>query len=198
MHIKSAVRITLIAALAACFACKGKEEPAEASTEAAAQAVTAVVKAEKAAAVKTSAKTPYTKKDTYFALPAVKGGEIDLASYAGQPIMFMLFTETCPFCRRAAPALENLHKTYGPKGLAVFGVCIQDNPEAAANFAADLNITFPLAYAGRQVYRQYKAQGVPYIYLLNTAHEVVTVWPGYDKAFDREMAQNIEAELAKK
>ena len=186
MRIKSAVGITAIAAMAACFACKGKETPV--------QEITAVVKTETASAVK----TPYSKKGTYFNLPAVTGGQIDLASYAGKPVLFMLFTETCPYCRRAAPALEKLHKTYGPKGLIVLGLCTEDEARAAKQFADDLGITFPLAYSARPVYQQYKAQGVPYIFLLNAAHEVVTVWPGYDNSFYREMEKTITTELDKK
>ena len=85
MHIRSAVGITLIAALTA-FAC-GKEKPVATAPETAVQTVTAVVKAEKAHPVKTASdktisKAPYVKKDTYFKLPAVAGGEIDLATDA--------------------------------------------------------------------------------------------------------------------
>ncbi|HNW45294.1 MAG TPA: TlpA disulfide reductase family protein [Elusimicrobiales bacterium] len=198
IHIKSLAKISLIAALAACSACQGKEAPAVPAGEQAASETNAVVKTEKISAGKTAADPAYVKKDTYFKVPAVAGGEIDLASYAGKPVMFMLFTETCPYCRRAAPALENIYRNYGAKGLTVLGLCTQDNPQAPKNFAAELGITFPLAYGARQVYQQYRAQGVPYIFLLNKAHEVVTVWPGYDKSFDKEMAQKVEAELAKK
>lgn len=187
MNINFAFKTSLVIAMAACFACKNKEE-------APAQDITAVVQTEQAA----SGNNSYTKKDTYFKLPAAAGGKIDLASYAGRPVLFMLFTETCPYCRRAAPAMEKMHKTYGPKGLAVLGICIEDTAEAANNFAADLGTTFPLAYDGREIYQQFKAQGVPYIFLLNSAHEVVTVWPGYDQSFDQQMVKKIEAELTKK
>ncbi len=170
--------------------------PQAAETAQAAAAKPAPAQAVKPAAAQ-AARPAYEKKETYFALPAVAGGKIDLAAYAGRPVMFMLFTENCPYCRKAAPALEKLYKAYGPKGLTVLGICIQDDAEAAKNFAADRGVTFPLAYAGRDVYRQYRAQGVPYIFLLDARHEPVTVWPGYDQSFDTEMAQAVEKELAK-
>ncbi len=135
---------------------------------------------------------------TYFRLPNAAGGEIDLAAYSGKPVMLMFFTETCPFCRKAAPALEKLSKTYGPRGMNFLGICIQDDAVAALNFAKDLGITFPLAYDGRDAYRLYRAQGVPYIYLLDKDHNVYDVWEGYDESYYPMLGRSIEAVLAKK
>lgn len=141
----------------------------------------------------------YQKRATYFNLPlAAGGGNLDLSDYAGKPVMFMFFTETCPFCRKAAPTIEAMHRTYGSKGLNVMGICIQEDPEAALNFAKSLGVTFPLAYKGRPVYKAYKAQGVPYIYLLDREHKVYDVWEGYDHAYDAPMTEAVEALLAKK
>jgi thiol-disulfide isomerase/thioredoxin len=141
----------------------------------------------------------YEKKETYFKLPlAAGGGDLDLAAYSGKPVMFMFFTETCPYCRKAGPAVEKLNKTFGPKGLNVMGICIQDDAQAALNFGRSLGITFPLAYNGRPVYKAYKAQGVPYIYLLDKTHKIYNVWEGYDESYDPEMVKAITALLAKK
>lgn len=133
-----------------------------------------------------------------FRVPGAKGGEIDLSSYAGKPVLFMFFTEGCPYCRTAGPALEKLSKNYGPKGLSVLGVNLDDDKEAALNFARDLAITFPLAYNGRDAYRAYKARGVPYIYLIDGDRALVDVWEGYDESYDPMMKSAIEALLAAK
>lgn len=208
MQNKYILLVTLVLGFAAGFpagyAFKKTPSAAAASvpaTQAAAPAaaVSAVVKAQKIAPppARTPAQQKYQKKDTYFAVPAVNGGKIDLADYAGKPVMFMLFTETCPFCRKAGPALERLHKAYGDR-LAVLGLCIQDEPQAATNFAADLGITFPMGYGAREVFRQYRAQGVPFIFLLDSGHEVASVWPGYAPEFDGKMKAAIDKALAKK
>lgn len=200
MQTRSIFRLALIGTLAACFACQGKEpaatSPAQQSAAAApgeqsAAAVTAVVKTENIPPA-----GAYVKNRTYFKLPAVKGGEIDLADYAGKPLMVMFFTETCHFCRKAAPHLEKLYTTYKDKGFTVLGICIQNDPRAPANFAAALGTTFPMAYGGRDLYGKYQARGVPYIFLLNKKHEVLKVWPGYTESFDAEMVRAIESVLA--
>lgn len=131
-----------------------------------------------------------------FRVPGAKGGEIDLSSYAGKPVLFMFFTEGCPYCRTAGPALEKLSKNYGPS-LTVLGVNLDDDKEAALNFARDLAITFPLAYDGREAFRAYKARGVPYIYLIDGDRKLVDVWEGYDESYAPMMKSAIEALLAK-
>ncbi len=132
-----------------------------------------------------------SSEGTAFRLPAAGGGEIDLAAYAGKPVLLMFFTESCPYCRKAGPALEKLHKAYGP-GLNVLGVCIEDGPDAALNFGKALSISFPLAYGGQEVFRRYRAQGVPYIYLLDRGHRVYDVWEGYDESYDPMMKNAVE------
>lgn len=131
-----------------------------------------------------------------FSLPGAAGGTIDLASYAGKPVMFMFFTEGCPYCRAAGPTLEKFHREYGPKGLAVIGVSIEPDKDAALNFARDLGVTFPLAYNGRAPYRAYKARGVPYIYLIDAKGDLYDVWEGYDDSFVPSMKSAVEKLLA--
>ncbi|MCM2267948.1 MAG: TlpA family protein disulfide reductase [Elusimicrobiales bacterium] len=180
--------LSLAAAALLLGACGKKEQPAPAQEQAAVTAQAPI-----------TAAPAYQKNDSYFKLPLASGkGDLDLAAYAGKPVLFMFFTETCPFCRKAAPAVERLHKTYGPRGLNVMGICIQEDPEAALNFAKSLGVTFPLAYKGRPVYKAYKAQGVPYIYLLDKTHKLYDVWEGYDEAYDPVMVKAIETVLAKK
>ncbi len=179
--------ILFAAAALALAACGKKEQPA---AETSAQPVTA-----QAAVLPAGS---YQKKQTYFKLPGASGGEIDLASYAGKPLMLMFFTEGCPFCRKAGPELERLYNSYSKKGMNFVGICIQDDKDAPLGFAKDLGITFPLAYGGRAVYKAYKAQGVPYIYLLDRDHKIVNVWEGYDESYAPEMVKGIEGLLGKK
>ncbi|MFA6433560.1 MAG: TlpA disulfide reductase family protein [Elusimicrobiales bacterium] len=186
--------LTLTAVYAASFGyygCKKNETPvtaAEVRSETTAQAVAGPEK-------RTAAKKPekaYTRTESYFKLPDYKGGEIDLAAYAGKPVMVMFFTEHCPFCRKAAPFIETMNKKYSPKGLGVIGVCVEDEASAAEAFAKAFGLTFPVAYGGAAVSRKYKTQGVPYIFLLNKTHAVHNVWAGYDPEFDKPIIQGIE------
>ncbi|MCX5785796.1 MAG: TlpA family protein disulfide reductase [Elusimicrobia bacterium] len=178
----------ILAAAVAGFACKKKEAPAPDAQKSPEAAITATVKADKI-------DPGYIRKAHYFKLPAANGGEIDLAAYAGKTVMVMFFTESCPYCRKAAPFLEKVYKTYSSKGLNIIGICIQENADAPKAFAHDLGLTFPLAYKGGPIYRKYEAQGVPFIYLLDKSHEVYEVWQGYSPEYDAEIIKNVERAL---
>jgi len=128
----------------------------------------------------------------YFKLPDYRGGDVDLAAYDGKPVMLMFFTETCPYCRKAAPFIKKLSDQYASKGLSALGICVEDAAAPAAAFAKAFNLTFPVAYKGRDVAALYKTQGVPYIFLLTKKHIVHNVWAGYDESFDNEIIQGIE------
>jgi len=186
--------LLLSAALIAASACGGKEQPAQPAQSGnqgpAAQAAAKPLSAGHAGA--------YKKKDTYFKLPSAAGGDIDLAAYAGKPVLVMFFTETCPYCRLAGPYLQKLYAKYSSKGLAVIGICLQPNPDAPQAFAKDLGIKFPLAYKGRDIAASYKTQGVPYIFALDRAHEVYDVWEGYDPSYDATLETAVQRMLAKK
>jgi peroxiredoxin len=131
----------------------------------------------------TQATGTYEQKETYFKLPGAYGGELDLASYAGKPVLVFFFTETCPYCRKAAPEMQKLYQKYGQKGLAFAGICLDETADAPKNFAKDLGVSFPLAYNGMQVSRRYRTQGVPYIFLLDRTHKIFDVWEGYDESY---------------
>jgi len=185
--------LSIAAALFVLAACGKKEQPAAEPQPQAAEASQA-----QAAPVKNAENAGYVQKDTYFKLPASAGGEIDLASYAGKPAIVMFFTETCPYCRKAAPFIQKIYSTYSPKGLGVIGILVQDTAQPALNFAADLGIKFPIAYKGKELSRKYRTQGVPYIYLLNKQHEIYDVWEGYDPQYDESIKKAVETVLAKK
>jgi peroxiredoxin len=167
-------------------ACGKKEQPAAQPEPQAAQTQAA------------PAAPGYAKKETYFKLPNAAGGEIDLAAYAGKPVLVMFFTETCPYCRKAAPFIQKVAASHGTKGLGVVGICVQDSAQAAKNFAQDFSLTFPLAYKGKEISRKYRTQGVPYIYLLDKSHEVYDVWEGYDPQYDGSILKAVETVLAGK
>ncbi|MBI4656435.1 MAG: TlpA family protein disulfide reductase [Elusimicrobia bacterium] len=139
-----------------------------------------------------SGKTSYVKKATHFTLPDRTGGIIDLADYAGKPVMVVFFAEYCPFCRQAAPFIEKMHKTYKDKSFQTIGIAIEDEKEPAEAFANYYKLTFPIAYKGGETSARYGARGVPYLFVLNKSHEIVNMWAGYHNSFEPAIIKTIE------
>jgi peroxiredoxin len=165
------------------FGCKKADIPA---------AETAAVEATVQAGTPGAPAKGYTPGETYFKLPDCKGGAIDLAAFAGKPVMLIFFTENCPYCRKAAPFIERMNREYSTKGLNTIGISLEDSASAAAGFAADFDLTFPLAYDGQETARRYRAQGVPFIYLLTKKHVINRFWAGYHSEFDAPIRKGIE------
>jgi len=143
------------------------------------------------------AKAIYQKKDTYFVLPNRNGGKIDLAAYEGKSVALIFFANYCPYCKKAAPFMKKLYDTYTDKGLIVLGISVDTNKETADTFAGEQNLDFPIAYDGAKISMQYKARGVPYIFVLNASHEVMDFWAGYDESYDVTMIETVAEALAK-
>ena len=53
----------------------------------------------------------------------VQGGPLDLGALRGKVVLVRFFTgTTCPYCSATAPALNELHREFGPRGLVVVGM----------------------------------------------------------------------------
>jgi peroxiredoxin len=50
------------------------------------------------------------------------GGEVSLASFAGNPALLYFWFTNCPPCVKTSPQLAELHKKYGPSGLQIVGL----------------------------------------------------------------------------
>lgn len=130
---------------------------------------------------------------TAFTLPTVSGAPVSPAP--GRPVLLFFFTEDCPYCRKAAPFVRRTAEKYGAR-LAVIGVCEEEEAQAAERFAADFSLTFPVAYKGRETAAAYRANGAPYLYLLDAGLKVYDTWGGYSPDYDARIEAGIEKLLA--
>jgi peroxiredoxin len=81
-----------------------------------------------------------------FTLGALRGGEISLAELRGQSVVLNLWASWCPPCRAEMPALQNAYERYRGRGLEIIALntTYQDNESAAAEFARELGLEFPI------------------------------------------------------
>ena len=53
----------------------------------------------------------------------VQGGPLNLAGLRGKVVLIRFFTDQeCPFCSATAPALNELHRDFAPRGLVILGL----------------------------------------------------------------------------
>ncbi len=66
------------------------------------------------------------------------------ADWAGQAVVVVFWSTTCPFCRRHNQHVEKLHRAAAGKPLRVLGVARDRDPEAVRRYAAAQGLSFPL------------------------------------------------------
>jgi peroxiredoxin len=81
-----------------------------------------------------------------FSLHAVDGKTISLADFHGKAVVVNFWATWCQPCRVEMPWFVELQKRYGPEGLQIVGISVDDDssPEDVAKFANDLNVNYPI------------------------------------------------------
>jgi thiol-disulfide isomerase/thioredoxin len=90
-----------------------------------------------------------------------------LDDYRGSVVMINIWATWCAPCRVEMPAIEQLHQAYGPKGLKIVAVSVDDpgmEPQIRS-FAREFGLTFEILHDGQgpagSVSRAYQTSGYP-------------------------------------
>jgi len=101
-------------------------------------------------------------------LPLVGGGEMDLASYQGRPVLLNFWATWCDPCRAEMPVFERAQQQYRDQGLVVLGVDLQERDPEIVAFLTEIGVTFPtLVDRTGEVTRQWRATGLPTTFLID-------------------------------
>ena len=79
-----------------------------------------------------------------FTVEDMAGEKVNLASYAGKPLVINLWATWCGPCRLEMPQLEALFAKFKDKGVVVIGLSVDDAPEEIRKVAAEFKITYPM------------------------------------------------------
>lgn len=94
---------------------------------------------------------------------------------AGQVTLVNIWATWCIPCRAEMPAMEQLYKDLGPKGLKIIAVSIdQEGGGDVAQFVRDLGLTFDILHdPSGDIQRVYQTTGVPESFLLDKKGVIV-------------------------
>jgi len=94
-----------------------------------------------------------------------------LADYKGQVVLLNVWATWCPPCRVEMPSIEALHRAYGPQGLHVVAVSIDDKGQekAVRDFAREFGLTFEILHDPTgAIQKSYQTTGVPETFVIAT------------------------------
>jgi len=105
-----------------------------------------------------------------FTLDLLDGGTITLSELRGKAVLVNFWTSWCPPCRLEMPAIEKTYRSYKDIGFVVIGLNLtaQDSEQAAAAFAQEIGITFPIALdRDNAIGNLYRVNALPTSYFID-------------------------------
>jgi len=97
-----------------------------------------------------------------FSLASLDGKTVKLSDYKGKAVLLNFWATWCEPCKIEMPWFVELQKQYGPQGLQVLGVAMDDtDPKDISDFAHKMGVNYPIAVGKEAVGDQYG--GIPYL-----------------------------------
>jgi len=91
-----------------------------------------------------------------FALQSLDGKTVHLSDFRGKAVLLNFWATWCTPCRLEMPWFVELEKQYGPQGLQVVGVAMDDSgPDKVAKFAKDMGVNYPVLLGKESVGDEY-------------------------------------------
>ncbi len=91
-----------------------------------------------------------------FALQSLDGKTVHLSDFRGKAVLLNFWATWCEPCKLEMPWFVELQKQYGPQGLEVVGVAMDDSgPDKIAKFAHDMGVNYPVLLGKESVGDEY-------------------------------------------
>jgi peroxiredoxin len=128
-----------------------------------------------------------------FALHALDGQTVHLSDFRGKGVLLNFWATWCQPCKIEMPWFAELQKQYGPQGLQIVGVAMDDaSPKEIGEFAHDLGVNYPILLGKEEVGNAYGGvQFLPATFYIGRDGKVV------DKVFGLKGRGEIEDSIKK-
>ena len=130
-----------------------------------------------------------------FALQSLEGKTVHLTDFRGKAILLNFWATWCEPCKIEMPWFVELQKRYGPEGLQVVGIAMDDASEKEiAEFAKKMGVNYPVLIGKESVGDAYG--GVPYLplsFFIDRNGKVLSKVPGLKSRSDIE--ENVKKAL---
>jgi cytochrome c biogenesis protein CcmG, thiol:disulfide interchange protein DsbE len=106
-----------------------------------------------------------------------------MADYKGQAIILNVWATWCGPCKDELPSLQRLYSEYGPKGLKLVAVSIDDfvSEDSIRAFTKNFGITFEVLHdSTHAIERVYQTTGYPETFVIGPEGTIRKKWIGPD------------------
>ena len=114
-----------------------------------------------------------------FTLQGLAGQPLDLASYRGKVVLLDFWATWCTPCRAEIPQFVDYQKQYGPQGLQVIGISMDDDPKPVREFYQQFKMNYPVAIGTVKVAESYGGiLGLPVTFLIGRDGRIAAKYVG--------------------
>ncbi|WP_347332699.1 TlpA family protein disulfide reductase [Marinimicrobium locisalis] len=139
-----------------------------------------------------TAMAAHAEKAPDFTLKSESGENIRLEEQRGKVVMINFWASWCAPCRKEMPLLDELYDRYKDAGFTLFGVNVEQDPEAAKKFLENVGVSFPILYDPESdVSRTYQVSAMPTTVMVDRDGEVRYVNRGYKEGDEEKYRKQI-------
>lgn len=134
------------------------------------------------------------------AVPMTDTVQKTLADYRGDVVLVNIWATWCGPCRVEMPSIQQLHESYGPRGLKIVAISIDEagQSDAIREFTSDFKLTFEVLHDRSAAIRiGYQTVGVPETFVIGRDGIIRKRWTGpadWNSAANRALIERLLAE----
>jgi thiol-disulfide isomerase/thioredoxin len=114
-----------------------------------------------------------------FVRNSLSGQPVDLSAYRGKVVLLNFWATWCAPCQLEMPRFAAWQKQYGPQGLQIVGVSMDDEPDGVRKLAGKLRINYPVVMGDEQIGTLYGGiLGLPVTFLIDRQGQVIARFQG--------------------
>ena len=126
-----------------------------------------------------AAKSLVHKSAPEFVLTDLNNKTLDLNAYRGKVVLLNFWATWCAPCQLEMPRFIAWQNQYGPRGLEVIGISMDDAPAAVRTFLEKLRVNYPVAMGDEKIGELYGGVlGLPVTFLIDGSGTVRAEYQG--------------------
>jgi peroxiredoxin len=127
-----------------------------------------------------------------FSLIDISDQKLDLASYRGKVVLLDFWATWCAPCKTEIPHFIDMQNKYGPQGLQIVGISLDDSAAPVRKFYAEQKMNYPVAVGDDKLAEAYGGVlGLPIAFVINREGRIIAKYTGETDAavFEKEIGE---------
>ena len=119
------------------------------------------------------------KQAPLFVRKDLNGHRVDLSAFRGKVVVLNFWATWCAPCQLEMPRFASWQKQYGPRGLRILGVSMDDEESAARKACVKLHVNYPVVMGDERLGTLYGGiLGLPVTYLIDRNGRICAKFQG--------------------